>query len=432
MIKNKNNKKEKMKKTILTITTVAIASLSYAQKAKVVSAYNYNKAFERSQKCSELKEGLDAINMAIDHEQTKEWAKTWYYRGNLYFNILASKDACKDIDAEALDKATDSYMKALVLNFEDPELKKLDLEKEDGSDIMKFYGALQNKSKVDDEMYTMDIMGRKLPGLAVEHGNAGIDKFQNKDYAGAKESFGKSLMLNQLGGKLDTMMMYNTALAAEYSDDTETAKQIYDGLIMMKYNIDGNGPNLYRSQANLCKKEGNEEKAAEYIKKGRAAYPSDYNLIVAELDGYLKEQKYEEALQNLNLAIENNSSNEVLYFARGTVYEALKNEDNAVADYKKAIELKPNYFDAVFNLGAYYFNKGADKVNEANALPYNETKKFDAVKAEAKVAFEASIPHIEKANEIKPEDVDTANMLIKVYTQTEQYDKAKAIKAKYQ
>ena len=122
----------------------------------------------------------------------------------------------------------------------------------------------------------------------------------------------------------------------------------------------------------------------------------------------------------------------MLYFARGTVYENLKNEDKAVADYKKAIEIKPDYYDAHFNLGAYFFNKGAEKINEANGLPYNETKKFEAMKLEAKKLFETSIPSIEKANELNPKDVDTANMLIKVYTQTEQYDKAKAIKAKYQ
>ena len=79
-----------MKKTVLTITTIVVASLGFAQKAKVVSAYNYNKAFERSLKCSELVNGLTAINEAINDAEAKEWAKTWYYRGNLYFNVLAS------------------------------------------------------------------------------------------------------------------------------------------------------------------------------------------------------------------------------------------------------------------------------------------------------------------------------------------------------
>ena len=29
----------------------------------------------------------------------------------------------------------------------------------------------------------------------------------------------------------------------------------------------------------------------------------------------------------------------------------------------EALEIDPNYFDAAFNLGAYYFNKGVDKIN---------------------------------------------------------------------
>jgi len=422
-----------MKKIVLGLTAIVFASGAFAQKNKVVSAYNYNKAFARSGKCSEVQKGIVAINESIEHDQTKNWAKTWYYRGNLYYNILASKDqACKAIDPNALEVCTDSYLKALVLNFQDPALKKLDLEKEDGSDVLKLMMALRERKKMDDETYAADIIGRKLPGLSGEFANKGISEFSAKNYKGAQESFGKSMLLSSFSGKMDTVLMYNTALAAEYGGDNEAAKNMYNGLINMGYNIDGNGPSLYSSMAKLYKKEGNEDKALEYIKKGREAYPKDNNLLVSELDYYLQSGKHEESLKNLNLAIENDGSNAILYFARGTVYESLKQGDNAIADYKKAIEIDPNYYDANFNLGAYYYNSAADKINEANKLGLNETKKFNALKAEAKTSFTNSVPYIEAANKAKPEDVDTANMLIKAYTQTGQYDKAKETKAKYQ
>jgi tetratricopeptide (TPR) repeat protein len=422
-----------MKKYILIVTTLATISVAFGQKAKVVSAYNYDKAFARSGKCSEIKDGLEAINLASEHEQTKGWAKTWYYRGNLYYNIIASKDAaCKALEADALGKCTDSYLKALVLNFEDPELKKLDLQKEDGSDILKFFGAIQNKSKVDDEMYTADIMGRKFPGLAGEYANQGIQKFSKKDYKGAQESFGKSMLLGQFSGKMDTMILYNTALASEYAEDFDAAKQLYDALIGLKYNVDGNGADLYRSMSRIYKKEGDKETAMKYIRDGRKAYPENNNLIVEELEDYLQSGKHEEALSNLDIAIKNDPTNAVLYFARGTVYENLKQSDKAIADYKKALEIKPDYYDAAFNLGAFYFNAGADNINEANKLPLNEAKKYDAFKAAAKVEFEKAVPFIEKAHELNPADTDTGNMLIKLYTHTGQYDKVKEIKAKYQ
>ncbi len=422
-----------MKKYILILAAVVTTSVVYSQKNKVVSAYNYNKAFSRSGKCKELASGVEAINSAIEHDQTKSWAKTWYYRGNLYYNIIASKDAvCKAIDADALEKCTDSYLKALVLNFEDPELKKLDLQKEDGSDMMKFFTALQSKPKVDDEMYTADIMGRKFPGLAGEYANDGIGKFGKKDYKGAQESFGKSMLLSQMGGKMDTMVMYNTALASEYGEDFEAAKQLYDALIMMKYNIDGAGPDLYRSMSRIYKNEGNKEKAAEYITKGRKAYPDNNNLIVEELEGFLQSGKHEEALTNLNTAITNDPSNAVLYFARGTVYENLKEEEKAITDYKKALEVKPDYYDAAFNLGAFYFNSGADRINESNKLSLSETKKYDALKAAAKKDFESAVPFVEIAHKTKPGDAGAGNMLIKLYTHTGEYDKAKEIRAKFE
>ena len=420
-----------MKKIILIAAGVVIASSVYAQKSKVVSAFNYNKAFTRSQKCKELVSGIEAIDMAIVHDQTKSWAKTWYYRGNLFYNVIASKDAtCKAIDVDALDKCTDSYLKALSLNFEDAELKKLDLTKED--ELMKFFTAMGNNPRMDDETYTRDIMGRKFPGLSGEYANQGIEKFGRKDYKGAQESFGKSMLLGSMTGRMDTMVLYNTALASEYAGDMDAAKQTYDALIMMKYNAEGAGPGLYQAMSKIYKKEGNKEKSAEYISKGRLAYPNDNNLIVDELEGFLQSGKNDEALENLNTAIENDPKNVVLYFARGTVYENLKQQDNAITDYKKALEIKPDYYDASFNLGAFYFNKGADKINESNDVPFSDTKKFEALKAEAKVNFETAVPYVEKAHELKPGDAGTGQMLIKLYTHTGQYDKSKAIKAKFQ
>jgi len=59
------------------------------------------------------------------------------------------------------------------------------------------------------------------------------------------------------------------------------------------------------------------------------------------------------------------------------------------------------------------------------------SKKYDILNKEAKADFASSIPYIEAAHKSKPQDVDAANMLIKVYTRTEQYDKAKAIKAEF-
>lgn len=420
-----------MKKTIVTLVTLLTLTTLSAQKNKVQSAFNYDKAFQRNQKCSELQNGLEAINGAIEDPSTKDMAKTWIYRGNLYYNVLlptTDKD-CKALYKTALDDATESYLKGMVLNFEDPALKKLDLDKE--ADLLQFFGALQNQSKMEDQML-FGAAFQRLPGLGGEYGNKGISQFQVKDFKGAQESFEKALMLIQFSGKTDTLIMYNLALASEYAEDYEAAKQIYEMLVQLKYNIDGNGPGIYQSLSKIYKKEGDNEKSVEIIKKGRKAYPQNQNLIFEEIDYYLQASKDQEALTSLNDAIALDGKNAFLYYVRGTVYEKLKNQDNAVADYKKSIELDPKQHDAAFNLGAYYFNKGVDKVNTANDLPLNQTKKFEEMKADAKKDFQAAIPYIEMANIAKPEDGDTATMLIKLYTQVGDYEKANALKAKYE
>ena len=62
-----------MKKTILIISAISSSMLVNAQKAEVVSAFNYNKAYERSLKCSELQNGLTSINKATEDATTKEY-----------------------------------------------------------------------------------------------------------------------------------------------------------------------------------------------------------------------------------------------------------------------------------------------------------------------------------------------------------------------
>jgi tetratricopeptide (TPR) repeat protein len=121
-----------------------------------------------------------------------------------------------------------------------------------------------------------------------------------------------------------------------------------------------------------------------------------------------------------------------MYYARGTIYDKKGEVEKAAADYQKAIELDPETFDAYYNMGALYYNQGADYNNKANELPLDQTKKYDEYMKLSDEAFKKAIPYLEKANQLKPDDIATANTLIKLYTRTNQLDKAKELKAKYQ
>ncbi|MFN7013396.1 MAG: hypothetical protein ACK4ON_03895, partial [Bacteroidia bacterium] len=126
-----------MKKIVLAAYAIlSLGSAAYAQPAKVVSAYNYLRYYDQNKKTQDLIDAQKNIDEAIGHEKSMNEAKTWYYRGNVYFAISNSKaPEFAEQKASAAETALKSYMKALVLNFKDPELQKLDLEK-NPADVM--------------------------------------------------------------------------------------------------------------------------------------------------------------------------------------------------------------------------------------------------------------------------------------------------------
>ena len=418
-----------LKKAIAICSVVALSTGVFAQKAKVVSAYNYLNAYERGKKCSELKNGKEAIDAASENDQTRSEAKTWYYRGNIYFAISEDKN-CKSLDSDALNKAFDSYSKALKYNIQDPAYHNLDIENNQ-EDAVKFFQALMNKNtKMDDPAYTADIIGVRFPIMSNRFLNQGVEQYQGKDFEKSYESFGKSVALAQMGGRIDTLGIYYAAISAEKSNKKKEAKELYIVLTTLKYHGDNDGPKIYAYLSQLYKEEGDKEKANEIIKQGRVRYPNDKGLIIEELDYYLQSGKNQEALTNLNLAIEKDPNNHLLHYAQGTSLDKMGENDKAEASYKKAIELSPEYFDANYNLGAMYFNKGVEWNNKANDLPLNEKKKYQEYSKNAEDQFKNALPYLEKAHEINPADVDVAKPLLKIYQMTNATDKYKALKEK--
>ncbi len=414
---------------------VVLAPSAIAQKNKVVTAYNYEKSYrERGQKCIDLQKAKIAIEQAKNDATTKTWAKTWYYRGNIYFNMLASKDpACKNLSKNPLDACYESYMKAIMLNFKDPALQKIDLESGKQEEVIKFVKALSDKNtQYSDPAYNADILGRRFPGISGEYVNKGVEHFQTtKDYPKAVENFEKAMSISGLTGRVDTTVMYYAALAADNAKDYKKASMYYGLLEKMNYGGTKDGPTLYLNHSRVLKADSMPEKSFAKLKEGREKYPADKNLLNREINHFVEKGMNQEAMQSLNQAIEKSPNNPVLHALVGSVYEGLKEKDKAVASYKKAIELDPKNFDANFNLGALYFNEGAEWNNKANEYGFKETAKIDEANKAAETAFMNATPYLEKANELNPEDVSVVKPLLKVYAMTGEEDKYSALKAKY-
>ena len=120
------------------------------------------------------------------------------------------------------------------------------------------------------------------------------------------------------------------------------------------------------------------------------------NILYSLIDYYIaKDDDPGIVIEYLNKAKESEPDNQVLYFAEGTIYDRLNNFEASEKAYLKAIEIKPDYFDAVFNLGALYFNQGVKFAEEATQIPPKEDRDGSKYEAKMKLAdqeFKRSIP----------------------------------------
>lgn len=79
----------------------------------------------------------------------------------------------------------------------------------------------------------------------------------------------------------------------------------------------------------------------------------------------LRYSEFKKAEETLTKAIKYDKNNYEAYYYRGCARVNAVKYDEAIADFEKAVELKPDYADAYFNLGrTYYMKHDEDKACE--------------------------------------------------------------------
>jgi tetratricopeptide (TPR) repeat protein len=386
------------KTTILLATMLAITTIVHAQKANFTSAWsNLNRGY--------LDKAKNFIDLAIQDPDTKTWAKTWKCRGDIYLNIQFSKDEnYKKLDSNAVMIAYDSYQKA----------SELDTKHEYTDDI--------NASLVrcGDAFY-----------------NKGAAYFGASKYVDAMNCFAKTVEINSMAGNADSLATFNAGVSAMNAKLYDKAKEYFTKDMKINYK----NPALFYDLANIYKEEKNIPKALEIVKKGRIIYADNTSLMVEEVNLYLAGGKMKETKGLLDTLIKINPNDPKLYFAFGGAYEAYANDttksqadrdtsfNNAAKSYKKAIDLKPDYFDAVYEIGALYFNDGIRLYQEADKM-VNDMDKYNVMKTKFEQRWKDALPYLEKAQQLNPNDKQTLISLKQLYARTSQMDKLKAVNEK--
>ncbi len=393
-----------MKKAVLFLVLVASFTFAFGQKSVRQTASNYLKD-------QKLDKALEAINQCILDPSTAQDSKTWFLRGNIYLGIANSKDEkIRNLDPNPLTKAMESYKKSLEY---DP--KKENPKKEYFAEIM---------VNVDKQYRTFF--------------DTAIAKYNKKNYREAMINFGKSAEVLETVNVIDTLSLLNGALCAGLANEKKIEKEYYLKLLVGNYR----SPNVYSIISDLYLKEKDSANAFKYIRMGLKQYPNNMTLFNSEINIYLTYNIVYKAMSNLNIAAKKDTANYSIPFALGTLYDNIANDTsktvaqreqafgNAGKSYAKALQLKPDYFDAAFNLGALNLNKASDILMKANNLPPDASAEFAKMKKEADEYLAKAMPHLEKALEIQPTDVNAMNALRQIYTRLNLTDKKKALQDK--
>jgi tetratricopeptide (TPR) repeat protein len=111
--------------------------------------------------------------------------------------------------------------------------------------------------------------------------------------------------------------------------------------------------------------------------------------------------KYNEAIENINKSIELKNDWEIPYFYRAASYQALENYDEAILDYTKSLQINDKLTDAYYNRARILLSrKDIENPNITRAiLDLEKALELDPNFIEALYAMGAALKKMEKYQE---------------------------------
>lgn len=408
-----------MKKTLVLAALVLISAGCFAQKANVKKAKNL-----ALQESPDFSGARAAINEALQNEETKDLADTWYTAGLIGYQELSKENEKTYLGqardekraGEAVVESFDYWMQAANLAGQ----KVLDKK---GNEVLadkKTYALLQKKVL---EYYKNQELVKY-----------GIYLNDQRDFATAYNVFQRHLSIPELPLMQDEKLQkdmpkdtiydqykYYTAIFAIQAEMHPEAIAVLEEMKNGQYEAITVNQFLYQEYVNV-------KDTANYVRvlqDAVAHFPQEPWFLQNLINHYIFSGQEQEAINYLDQAIAREPNVAQYHLIKGNLNENQKNYEAALADFDRALAIEPTMADAEAGKGRVYYNQ-AVKMNEDAAL-IADAKEYKKALEEMNAMFRQSLPFFEKAHELAPDNRDYMITLRGLYYRFDMTDKYNAI-----
>lgn len=393
-IKNQNLNLLLMKRLILTIAlSLFVVMGAYAQK-KVLK--NASKALRKG----ELQEAITLAEQAAQDPETGQDPDTYITLGQAYLKTFVNSEFN---NYDAANKSLSWYEKAMEVGDEKTTEMLLEQPFFNPKDPTEYIGGGENLGLLEYYLITQF-----------------NDKLQNDDFEGAYE-------LGVISSKINPSVekAFFAGYAADNAGLKEEAYKAFNEVIAFNEAYD----NLEYTFNYVIQYERNNDKfdeALETARKAQEMYPQAKVFKDWEVDLLIQSDRMDEAISGLQKIVDAGEADKVTYYTLG--YLQWNNEQLSAAEEsaKKALELDPDYLDALYVAGSVVFNQGAEIMREANA-EVDDNDRYERLREQALTRFKEAQPMFEKCLATNPDDIYSLRPLSTIYDQLSMPDERDAL-----
>ncbi len=390
--------------------------------ARLLGTYN----LDPSGSADKLQEAVSLANANIDDPLVKIDPTAWQTYGDIFMTVVNT-----DVAHFVIDPA---------FKVSDPLASG------------KAFKGFKMAAELSDKSYqTKDAMKGLSAGIQNIY-YMGSALYQTQNYAGAYDAFKATydgytlLKKNNEPTTFDATeqpkALYYSGLCAQQAGMIDEAKAVYKELVDQGIAEAG----VYEALINLYKDE-DPALSEQYLKAAREKYPDDTALLYAEINHLLAKGELVSLVSKLEKAAALDPNNVSIFITLGQIFDKLYQDQSAtdpiaaeesftkaMSYYQQALTKDAKNFDAVYSIGALWYNKAAAYSIELNALSNDYTpagtKKYDAKKVEMEDAFTKALPFFQQAEELSPKDINTLIALKEIYARQDKFDMVEAYKKK--